>query len=72
VDNRALDEEICPIVGPASTVLPPHHPKSTDGDSVCPVTKASLKSHRGKVVPHPVVDQAPKGALCPVVGKDKV
>lgn len=68
-ENKALDESICPIVGPVSTVLPPNHPKPKDGDAVCPVTKASLKSHQGKVAPHPSVDDAPKGAVCPVVGK---
>lgn len=68
-DNKALDESICPIVGPVSTVLPPDHPTPKDGDAVCPVTKASLKSHTGKVVAHPSVEEAPKGAVCPVVGK---
>ena len=26
-ENKALDEGICPVVGPVSTVLPPDHPK---------------------------------------------
>lgn len=67
--NQALDESICPVVGPVSTVLPPDHPKPSDDEAVCPVTKATLKHHKGKIVQHPSVAEAPKGAVCPVVGK---
>lgn len=69
--NEALDEAVCPIVGPVSSVLPPDHPSTADskeGD-VCPVTKATLGHHKGKVHEHPSVEGAAKGAVCPVVGK---
>lgn len=42
--NQAMDETVCPVVGPVSSVLPPDHPstsESKEGD-VCPVTKATL------------------------------
>ena len=68
--NKALDEGICPVVGPVSSILPPDHPStaaSKEGD-VCPVTKASLSHHVGKVHSHPSVKGAAKGAVCPVVG----
>lgn len=70
-ENRKLDEGICPVVGPVSTVLPPDHPTPKDGDDVCPVTKATLKHHKGKVVGHPSVEGAAEGAVCPVVGARK-
>ena len=60
------------MVGPVSSVLPPDHPPVGEGKEgeVCPVTKASLGSHRGKVGSHPKVDvgsvEERKG--CPVVG----
>jgi hypothetical protein len=69
--NEALDEAVCPIVGPVSTVLPPDHPStaaSKEGD-VCPVTKATLGHHKGKVHEHPSVENAAEGAVCPVVGR---
>lgn len=72
--NEELDEAICPVVGPVSSVLPPDHPstaESKEGD-VCPVTKASLGHHKGKVHQHPNVAGAAKGAVCPVVGKSAV
>jgi hypothetical protein len=65
--NKALDEGICPVVGPVSTILPPNHPPTDTGD-VCPVTNATLKHHTGKVHRHPSVKDAPEGAVCPVVG----
>ncbi|PVH75455.1 hypothetical protein DL98DRAFT_518642 [Cadophora sp. DSE1049] len=68
-ENKALDEGICPVVGPVSTVLPPDHPTPKDGAEVCPVTKATLKHHKDKVVSHPSVEGAAEGAVCPVVGK---
>ena len=42
--NQSLDEAVCPVVGPVSSVLPPDHPSTAnnkEGD-ICPVTKASL------------------------------
>src|SRR4051794_35979619 len=35
--NKALDEAICPVVGPVSTVLPLNHPSIDSGADVCPV-----------------------------------
>lgn len=70
-ENKALDEGICPVVGPVSTVLPPDHPTPKDGADICPVTKASLKHHQGKVINHPSVEGAAEGAVCPVVGAKK-
>jgi len=66
-EGQALDEGICPVVGAVSTVLPPGHPQPRDDDAACPVTNATLGHHRGKVHPHPSLDAAPKGAVCPVV-----
>jgi hypothetical protein len=66
--NKKMDEGICPIVGPVSTILPPDHPLIEEGAEVCPVTNASLKHHMDKVHPHPTVGNAPEGAVCPVVG----
>ena len=69
-EQKAMDEAVCPVVGPVSSVLPPGHPDTSDnkeGD-VCPVTKASLGHHVGKVHGHPTVD-AKAGGVCPVVGK---
>ncbi|MGI4850616.1 MAG: hypothetical protein ACRYGR_01565 [Janthinobacterium lividum] len=43
-EEQALDEALCPVVGSASTILPPDHPSminNKDGD-ICPVTKATL------------------------------
>src|SRR3569833_1662521 len=40
--SKEMDDEVCPVVGTATTVLPPDHP-STDGksyDAECPVTMA--------------------------------
>lgn len=71
--NEALDEAVCPIVGPVSSVLPPDHPSTAEskpGD-VCPITKATLSHHKGKVHEHPNVEGAAKGAVCPVVGAGK-
>ena len=68
---KAMDEEICPVIGTATSVLPPDHPSlSGKNDSdVCPVTNAKLGDHKGKIHEHPSVDGAAKGAVCPVVGK---
>jgi hypothetical protein len=68
--SQAMDDGVCPVVGPATTVLPPDHP-STSGksqDAECPVTKAKVGHHLGKVMQHPSVEGAPAGAVCPVVG----
>lgn len=65
-----MDDKVCPVVGPVTTILPPDHP-STEGkadDAVCPVTKAQIGHHKGKVATHPDVSSAEKGAVCPVVG----
>ena len=69
-EAKKLDENVCPVVGPVTTVLPPDHPSTKDakdGD-VCPVTNAKVGHHLGKVVQHPNVENAEKGAVCPVVG----
>lgn len=68
--SRQMDDEICPVVGTATTVLPPDHP-STEGkgdEAECPVTKARVGHHKGKVSGHPDVSHAKEGAVCPVVG----
>ncbi|KAF2279646.1 uncharacterized protein EI97DRAFT_439963 [Westerdykella ornata] len=68
--SKAMDDEICPVVGTATTVLPPDHPSTKDakeGD-VCPVTKATVGHHKSKVHEHPDVKAAHKGAVCPVAG----
>jgi len=68
--NQAMDEAVCPVVGPVTTILPPDHPATSDakdGD-VCPVTKATFKHHQNKVHVHPNIQNASKGAVCPVVG----
>ncbi|RDW68473.1 hypothetical protein BP5796_09130 [Coleophoma crateriformis] len=70
-ENKKLDEGICPIVGPVSTILPPDHPPTDQGADVCPVTKATLKHHTDKVHKHPNVAGAAEGAVCPVVGSRK-
>ncbi|KAG7294199.1 hypothetical protein NEMBOFW57_004269 [Staphylotrichum longicolle] len=65
---KAMDDDVCPVVGTATTVLPPDHPK-TEGkgdDAVCPVTKATVGHHKGKLHGHP--DVAGKDGVCPVAG----
>lgn len=67
---KELDDQVCPVIGPATTILPPDHP-STEGkgdDAECPVTKAKIGHHKGKVMQHPDVKGAAEGAVCPVVG----
>lgn len=67
---KEMDDKVCPVVGPVTTILPPDHP-STEGkadDAVCPVTKAQIGHHKGKVATHPNVSRAGPGAVCPVVG----
>lgn len=66
--SQEMDDQVCPVVGMATTVLPPDHP-STEGkgdDAECPVTKAKVGHHKGKLVGHPDVHDA-KG-VCPVAG----
>ncbi|XP_014556518.1 hypothetical protein COCVIDRAFT_26738 [Bipolaris victoriae FI3] len=68
---QEMDDAICPIVGVATTVLPPDHPdmlKANEGD-VCPVTKATVGHHKDKVATHPSVEAARDGAVCPVTGQ---
>ena len=70
-EQQAMDEAICPVVGTVSSVLPPEHPSLADKNDtdVCPITNAKLGDHKDKIHQHPKVDDAPKGAVCPVVGK---
>ncbi|KAK3689358.1 hypothetical protein B0T22DRAFT_461371 [Podospora appendiculata] len=68
--SKAMDDEVCPVVGTATTVLPPDHP-STVGkgdDAECPVTKAKVGHHKGRLHGHPDISHAPAGAVCPVAG----
>ncbi|PSN72449.1 hypothetical protein BS50DRAFT_252393 [Corynespora cassiicola Philippines] len=64
---QAMDDAICPIVGTATTILPPDHPAMKEGET-CPVTKATVGHHKDKVHSHPSVQAAEKGAVCPVAG----
>ncbi|KPI41342.1 uncharacterized protein AB675_8199 [Cyphellophora attinorum] len=70
-DQKAMDEGICPVIGTATSVLPPDHPSlSGKNDSdVCPVTNAKLGDHKDKITQHPSVEGAAKDAVCPVVGR---
>lgn len=65
-----MDDEICPVVGTATTVLPPDHPDTVNAQdgAVCPVTKATIEHHKNKVHTHPNVQSAEHGAVCPVAG----
>ncbi|KAK0729638.1 hypothetical protein B0H67DRAFT_638233 [Lasiosphaeris hirsuta] len=68
--SKEMDDDVCPVVGTATTVLPPDHP-STEGqgdDAVCPITKAKVGHHKGRLVGHPDVSHAAAGAVCPVAG----
>ncbi|KAF2203643.1 hypothetical protein GQ43DRAFT_438627 [Delitschia confertaspora ATCC 74209] len=68
--SQAMDDDVCPVIGPATTVLPPDHPDMSgkaEGE-VCPVTKAKVGHHKGKVHGHPSVQGAAEGAVCPVAG----
>lgn len=69
--SKAMDDAICPVVGTATTILPPDHPDTTkaqEGD-VCPVTKASVGHHKEKVHTHPSLQAASDAAVCPVTGQ---
>jgi hypothetical protein len=71
---KEMDDALCPVVGTATTVLPPDHPdmlKASAGD-VCPVTKATVGHHKDRVVTHPSVEGAADGAVCPVTGQKQL
>ncbi|KAI1398516.1 hypothetical protein F4819DRAFT_468211 [Hypoxylon fuscum] len=66
--SKEMDDRVCPVVGPVTTVLPPHHPTTAllaDTD-VCPVTKAKVGHHKDKVIVHPEVEGS--SGVCPVTG----
>ena len=69
--QKAMDENVCPVVGTVTSVLPPDHPSLKDAkeDDVCPKTNAKLSHHVGKIHQHPSVEAAKSGAVCPVVGR---
>ncbi|KAI0021676.1 hypothetical protein F4780DRAFT_778459 [Xylariomycetidae sp. FL0641] len=67
--SRQMDDRVCPVVGPVTTVLPPDHPSvdgAKDAAAECPVTKAKVAHHQDKVTVHPAVDSA--AGVCPVTG----
>ncbi|KAI0133754.1 hypothetical protein BJ170DRAFT_678685 [Xylariales sp. AK1849] len=68
--SQAMDDSICPVVGTATTVLPPDHPSTANASEkdVCPVTKATVGHHKGKLAQHPSVEGAESGSVCPVTG----
>ena len=68
--SQELDDKVCPVVGPVTTILPPDHPatEGQDPEKECPVTHAKVGHHKGKVMGHPSVAGAAEGAVCPVVG----
>ncbi|KAL2118840.1 hypothetical protein VTJ04DRAFT_5799 [Mycothermus thermophilus] len=70
-DKAAVDATLCPVVGTATTTLPPNHPPTDDKEdgAACPVTKATVGHHKGKIQGHPDVSSAGEGAVCPVAGK---
>ncbi|KAK1757008.1 hypothetical protein QBC47DRAFT_378243 [Echria macrotheca] len=66
--SKEMDDDVCPVVGTATTVLPPDHP-ATEGkadEAECPITKAKVGHHKGKLVSHPDVSHASPQAVCPV------
>ncbi|KAK4096302.1 hypothetical protein N658DRAFT_501736 [Parathielavia hyrcaniae] len=68
--SREMDDDVCPVVGTATTVLPPDHP-ATEGkedEAVCPVTKAKVGHHKGRLHGHPDVSGRTDDAVCPVAG----
>jgi len=69
--SQEMDDAVCPVVGTATTVLPPGHPttKDKDNEAVCPKTLAKVGHHKDIVVVHPDVKGAPHDAKCPVTGK---
>jgi hypothetical protein len=73
-EAQKMDDALCPVVGTATTVLPPDHPDmlKASAEDVCPVTKATVGHHLNKVVTHPSVEGAEDGAVCPVTGKKQL
>ncbi|KAH7081435.1 hypothetical protein BKA63DRAFT_503812 [Paraphoma chrysanthemicola] len=73
-EAKKMDDALCPVVGTATTVLPPDHPDmlKASAEDVCPVTKATVGHHLNKVVTHPAVEGAEDGAVCPVTGKKQL
>ncbi|EON96221.1 hypothetical protein UCRPA7_8283 [Phaeoacremonium minimum UCRPA7] len=68
--SKEMDDQVCPVVGPVTTILPPDHPSTSgkEDGAICPVTKAQVGHHKNKVAEHPDVSHAAPGAVCPVVG----
>lgn len=64
--SKAKQENVCPIVGTATTSLPPNHPTTMTGD-VCPVTNAKLSDHAGVVKGHPAISSQASAKDCPVL-----
>ncbi|KAJ4299588.1 hypothetical protein N0V90_004834 [Kalmusia sp. IMI 367209] len=69
--SQAMDDAICPVVGTATTILPPDHPDTSKAgkDDVCPVTKATVEHHKEKVHTHPSLQAASEVSVCPVTGQ---
>ena len=69
-EEQKMDDAICPIVGTATSVLPPDHPSlaGKSDDAVCPKVGAKLGDHKDKMIKHPQVSGASKDAVCPVAG----
>jgi len=66
--SKEMDDEVCPVVGTATTILPPDHP-ATEGkpdDVECPITKAKVGHHKGRLHMHPDISHASPEAVCPV------
>jgi hypothetical protein len=68
--EKAMDEGICPVVGTATSVLPPDHPSLSGkaDDAECPVVKAKVGDHKNQIHSHPSVANAAADAVCPVAG----
>lgn len=68
--EKAMDDGICPVVGTATSVLPPDHPSlnGKSDDATCPVVKAKVGDHKNTIHKHPSVENASKDAVCPVAG----
>lgn len=64
--SKEMDDNICPVAGPVTTVLPPDHPstRGKEDGAECPVTKAKVGHHKDKVTPHPTDAHG----VCPVTG----
>jgi hypothetical protein len=69
-EDKERDEAICPVIGAATSVLPPDHPslEGKDDSAVCPKVGAKLGDHKDRVTRHPPVENASKDAVCPVAG----